>query len=154
MNLKRIPREIIHYHIIPYTYQLQKNVLLNDIKTYVNTYDQLQDYYSYDFNDVILMHDLIYFYTYDISNSVIINDSNDNNVNSLLYAKFKRLYALSNKTNEELNTFVWRYFSTSHNLTTTISKIRFLWGILTPLERNMFISEYLVNEYEYGVIHV
>jgi RNA recognition motif-containing protein len=45
--IQKLPQDIM-YHIIPYTYQLQPNVIMNDIKNYKETKELIVSlYYNY-----------------------------------------------------------------------------------------------------------
>ena len=56
MYMKRIPFDVIINHIIPYTYNVQSNILLEDIKSYYTIKKILLDE-KYDTN--IIKHDIL-----------------------------------------------------------------------------------------------
>ena len=59
--MDKIPRDIIINNIIPYTYSIQTEELLNDIKSFLITKDKIIEFYLFDYNYRILYVDLCLF---------------------------------------------------------------------------------------------
>jgi hypothetical protein len=115
--MKRIPIDIIINHIIPYTYNIQPNLLLEDIKNYHKIKTILTDD-KYDI-DVIKHEILAVFYT------------NKQKLNNILHRHFQ-----INLQNYDYN-IIYKY---SQN---TIFNI--LFGLFSIEERTYF-SEYILKD--------
>ena len=115
--MKRIPIDIIINHIIPYTYNIQPNLLLEDIKNYHKIKTILIDD-KYD-TDVIKHEILAVFYT------------NKQKLNNILHRHFQ-----INLQNYDYN-IIYKY---SQNTTFNI-----LFGLFSIEERTYF-SEYILTD--------
>jgi len=111
-NINHLPEDIVYNHIVPYTYQLQSKNLLEDIRSFLETYTIIYDFYSYEYNESIWINDLVEF--------IIINKINILSRNAFIQYVFE-----------------YRYENISKMM-----KIRFYWGLLTPFERNQYIYTY------------
>ena len=114
--MKRIPIDIIINHIIPYTYNIQQKILLEDIKNYHKIRTILIDE-KYD-TDVIKHEILAVFYT------------NKQKLNNILHRHFQ-----INQQNYDYN-IIYKY---SQNTTFNI-----LFGLFSIEERTYF-SEYILT---------
>ena len=114
--MKRIPIDIIINHIIPYTYNIQPNLLLEDIKNYHKIKTILTDD-KYDI-DVIKHEILAVFYT------------NKQKLNNILHRHFQ-----INLQNYDYN-IIYKY---SQN-----TKFNILFGLFSIEERTYF-SEYILT---------
>ena len=115
--MKRIPIDIIINHIIPYTYNIQPNLLLEDIKNYHKIKTILTDD-KYDI-DVIKHEILAGFYT------------NKQKLNNILHRHFQ-----INLQNYDYN-IIYKY---SQN-----TKFNILFGLFSIEERTYF-SEYILTD--------
>ena len=115
--MKRIPMDIIINHIIPYTYNIQPNLLLEDIKNYHKIKTILTDD-AYDM-DVIKHEILAVFYT------------NKQKLNNILHRHFQ-----INLQNYDYN-IIYKY---SQN-----TKFNILFGLFSIEERKYF-SEYILTD--------
>jgi len=115
--MKRIPIDIIINHIIPYTYNIQPNLLLEDIKNYHKIKTILTDD-KYDI-DVIKHEILAVFYT------------NKQKLNNILHRHFQ-----INLQNYDYN-IIYGY---SRN-----TKFNILFGLFSIEERTQF-SEYILKD--------
>jgi len=134
--MQKLPLEIIVNNIAPYIYLKQDKYLLNDIRSYYNETRFLENLYYSEFNDSILLYDLLRFCNRGQVHSADINDTFETILrrNSILLKKDKEFL-----TSYRLRNFV---NSMVHN---PRRKIKFLWGLLTPIERNVFINRVLFN---------
>jgi hypothetical protein len=134
--MQKLPLEIIVNNIAPYIYLKQDKYLLNDIRSYYNETRFLENLYYSEFNDSILLYDLLRFCNRGQVHSADINDTFETILrrNSILLKKDKEFL-----TSYRLRNFV---NSMGHN---PRRKIKFLWGLLTPIERNVFINRVLFN---------
>ena len=57
----KIPYDVFINHIIPYTYQKIESNLLNDIQNFIHDYRIILNYYSFEWNEYFLIHDIFYF---------------------------------------------------------------------------------------------
>jgi hypothetical protein len=137
-NLERLisllPEDVIINHIIPFTYLVQPRKLLVDIRSYVIDYSFLENIYTFEYNDEILLYDLVTFCNngkfptwglepkYDdiIRRHFIYKSIRDSDLQLLIFMAFHRkMGQLCERKN------------------------RFLWGLLRPRERTSFINKYL-----------
>lgn len=130
----KIPFYIFWKHIIPYTYLPQPKILLHDIKNCIEDMKLIQNniYFSV-FNTFLLYLDLLTYYDYSILH---------NNVGPKLQQLLQRNFLLKNKNNEYLCKYVKQMCSNNNRKRNT----NFLWGLMTPNERNGFINDFLLND--------
>ena len=128
----RIPYYVVHRHIIPYTYLPQSKGLLRDICNYTQDIKLIEDTYYTRYNEFILLTDLLHYHGYSYNLNYISNS---------LLALMNRHIQLKHKDVIDLNNYI-----------TTITKsnkrkrnIKFIWGLMTPDERNEFINKYLID---------
>ena len=134
--MMKLPEEIIVNHIAPFTYLKQDRRLLEDIRNFHTETRLLENIYYTEFNDWVLLFDLIGFCNCGDAYSPEINDTFENIL--------RRSPVLVNSSKEDLNKYRLNIFmdSLSHK---PEWKIKFLWGLLSPRERSMFINRVLVN---------
>lgn len=130
----KIPFYIFWKHIIPYTYLPQSKILLHDIRNCIEDMKLIQNniYFSV-FNTFLLYLDLLTYYDYSILH---------NNVGPKLQQLLQRNFLLKNKNNEYLCKYVKQMCSNNNRKRNT----NFLWGLMTPNERNGFINDFLLND--------
>ena len=131
-----LPEDIIINHIIPFTYLVQQRKLLVDIRSYVNDFSFLENIYTFEYNEEILLYDLVTFcnngkfptwglepkYDEIIRRHFIYKSIRDSKLQLLIFMAFHRkMGQLCERKN------------------------RFLWGLLRPRERASFINKYLVS---------
>jgi hypothetical protein len=134
--LNTLNNDVIINNIIPYTYKPQPKKLLFDIKNFYSEFSIIENSYTYDYNYYILLFDLISFCN---NNDPLIFTLHDRFENIL-----KRNYSLSTCNYSHLNNFSFDNFN--KNLQININrKIRFIWGLLRPVERVKFINKYLLE---------
>jgi len=129
-----LPEDIIINHIIPFTYLVQQRKLLVDIRSYVNDFSFLENIYTFEYNEEILLYDLVTFcnngkfptwglepkYDEIIRRHFIYKSIRDSDLQLLIFMAFHRkMGQLCERKN------------------------RFLWGLLRPRERTTFINKYL-----------
>jgi hypothetical protein len=134
--MQKLPEEIIVNNIAPFLYSKQNKYLLNDVRSYHNETQLLANLYYREFNDTILLYDLLRFCNRGQIHSAIMNDAFENIL--------RRNLTLSKKEKKYLTAYRLEFFvnSIGHNPSW---KIKFLWGLLTPIERNVFINRVLFN---------
>jgi len=129
MNLRKIPDDIIINHIIPYTYNIQPKELLMDIKSFYIDYNIINNVYIFDYNNVILLRDLLFF-TEIYEYKKLINI-------------FKKHIFFKNY----LNTRIYNYIINNIELNikiNTVRKVRFLIGLMIPFQRTQFINKFIL----------
>jgi len=120
--MKRLPMEL-RYYIIPYAYNIQNKELLMDIKTYLNDFSIVESFYFFDYNDHILLYDILLYLT------------NINNLNILtrycvnININFKKI----------LNTQLIHQYNKPRLL-------KIIWGLLTRTERTEFINIFILEK--------
>lgn len=126
--MNKLPEDLIHNHIIPFTYQLQdKNHLLN-IRSFVRDYNILEHLYFCDYSSIILLNDL----------QVFIYDSN-----KYIFSRFNKM---KGKTKLQVCHYEILFFNNKTFFTER--KIRLLWGLLTPIERTQFINKFIIEKFD------
>jgi len=136
--LSSLPLDIIINEIIPYTYCPQNNKLLRDIKSFFSDFSTIENSYSYDYNNDVLIYDLICFCNCSFIPSY--------NMHERFGEVLKRSFRLKNRNYSELNNYVFVVFH-RNVIINPLRKIRFLWGLLKPVERNRFINKYLLEDF-------
>lgn len=128
----RIPYYVIHKHVIPYTYLPQSKILLHNIRNYKQDINLIEDIYLTQYNEFILLVDLLGFYNYYM---------NTKNINERLQALLKRHIMLKNKDVIELNQIMISCIKPSMRK----RSVKLIWGLMMPDERNIFINDYILN---------
>lgn len=138
----KLPKEIIREKIIPYTYKFVKKDLLFDIRSFKKDYDLIDSIYSYSYKDIILLNDL---------EKCIRKIDNNNTMLSIMENHsykpfFSRHFILKNKCFGYISIWQKHFFDTKKNIN---SKIRMIWGLMTPSERTYFFNLYILVEEPY-----
>ena len=115
--MKRIPLDIIINHIIPYTYNIQPNILLEDIKNYYIIKTKL---INDKYNTNIIKHELL--------SNCYMNKQKFNNILDRNFQIYSKNYNYHNIYNYSQN-----------------SQFNIVFGLLTREERTYF-SEYILKE--------
>jgi hypothetical protein len=135
--ISKLPEHIIDY-IIPYTYQLQNKLLLEDIQNYTKTKDIiLQLYYDLWIN---YMDDVVPEDKYWIINDIIAYVNEDRATMCGYVNNFYTVFLrnLSLKTNGDVLTYIENLELLSVN-----TQINILWGLLLPNEREDIINDFI-----------
>lgn len=135
--INKLPFDVILNNILPYTYQTQPKKLLYDIRSYVADYKFIDSIYMTQYNEYILLHDLLKFCFKDITPPYGIK----HHFETIL----RRHFCISNKNDEQLINLVRLNFHRNME-TNTDRKMRFLWGLLTPVERTKFINKFIIMD--------
>lgn len=150
LQFKRIPIEIIQFCIIPYTYNTQNKLLLEDIKDYVNNKKFIKNTYELYYNNHFLLCDLMSFC--NINKTMMFyelmmysqHSSLSNNNENLLH--FYNLWSRHIKYKYKDISYIYRCalkFCSSREI--NHNKSFFILGLLTPIERRIFINIYIMN---------
>lgn len=134
-----LPYDIIINHIIPYTYMSKPYKHLYDIRNYYMDYEIIENYYSFNYNNYILINDLVLF-----CNNNNLNLETEVNVNFIDI--LNRNYMANKKLHDEVSLYIIKNFYTEihKNMDT---KIRLLWGLFRPKERIFFINKFIGDGY-------
>ncbi len=132
MYTHRIPYYVVHKHIIPYTYLPQSKALLRDIRNYIQDINLIESVYLTQYNEFILLSDLFLFHGFNYTMS---------DISTNLALLFKRHVVFQNKKHIELYPYL-RSMNVSNRRHTMI---KFIWGLMSPEERNEFINDYLLD---------
>jgi hypothetical protein len=135
-NLFTLPLDIILNNIIPFTYKKQEKKLLDDIESYYNNFDIIHNIYFYDYNETIMMNDLVKYCNNNIAPVYGIQDKYERIL--------RRNYYLSRMPIGYIVEYIFSFFHSSL-LKNKRRKIRFLWGLLTPIERTTFVNDSLLH---------
>lgn len=128
----RIPYYVMHKHVIPYTYLPQSKILLHNIRNYKQDINLIEDIYFTQYNEFILLVDLLGFYNYYM---------NTKSISERLQTLLTRHIMLKNKDVIELN----------HIMISCIKpgmrkrSIKLIWGLMSPEERTRFINDYVLD---------
>lgn len=128
----RVPFYVIHKHIIPYTHLPQSKELLRDIRNYTQDIKLIEDVYLTQYNEFILLTDLLLFHGYNV---------NVNYISNSLGSLMSQYVMLKQKDMIELN----NYMVIIKHPTRRKRSIKFLWGLMSPEERTKFINDYVLN---------
>jgi len=109
-----LPQDVIINHIAPYTYLPKPDNLMVDIRTFINDYQLIEDYYLTMLNGRILLHDLLLYYK---------NRFDVNRIRTIYKQNFRRS-------------------------TDVDTKNRILLAKMTPLDRCLFINDYILIDEE------
>lgn len=120
--MKRLPMEL-RYYTIPYAYNTQKKELLMDIKSYLNDFSIVENFYIFDYNDHILFYDILLYLT---------------SINKL---DILTLYCVDNTINikRELHTEMIHNYNKKRLM-------KIIWGLLKIRERTEFINTFILEE--------
>jgi len=145
-RVQRLPLDLRLFCIIPYTYELQPPNLVHDIRTHRVDTRILENVYGTMFNDAILLYDLKRFcQVHDIYTEPIwldIIDEYELAALPICFEIWKRHFLYKNMSNAQLYEHITR-FDTVH-----MDEYRcamFIWGLLTPYERTLFINAYILD---------
>jgi hypothetical protein len=133
-----LPLDVVVNNILPYTYNPQPKRLLHDIRSFCNDFSTIDNGYLYDLNYDVLIYDLLCFCNKTRVPSYNMREQFGN--------LLKRSYKLRDYGYNELNCLVFLIFHRNVILF-PLRKIRFLWGLLKPKERIIFINKFLQNNF-------
>jgi hypothetical protein len=129
----KLPTEIIINNILPYTYEKQSPKLLNDIKSFYNDLNIIENYYYFEQNSSVLLNDI----------KIFINIPSSYEIYDILYNhhdyKFIRKRLL--KKHKTYYKIILNYSNTEINRT-----IRKIIGLMTLIERTRFINKYIITD--------
>ena len=128
----RIPYYVMHKHIIPYTYLPQSKILLHNIRNYKQDINLIEDMYFTQYNEFILLVDLLGFYNYYM---------NTKSISERLQTLLTRHVMLKNKDVIELNQIMISCIKPSMRK----RSVKLIWGLMMPEERTTFINDYILN---------
>lgn len=138
--LKLLPEDLIINHILPFTYEPKPDKLLLDIRSFKYDFNFVDNIYSTEYNYLLLLYDFIIF----CNNGTFPTYGLEKKFNLIVKRHIK--YKKMNK--RELKLFV--YFNFNSNVNNNYNrKIKFLWGLLTPSERNCFINDFIIDKLEF-----
>jgi hypothetical protein len=102
-------------------------------------YEIIENYYSFNYNNYILINDLVLF-----CNNNNLNLETKVNVNFIDI--LNRNYMANKKLHDEVSLYIIKNFYTEihKNMDT---KIRLLWGLFRPKERIFFINKFIGDGY-------
>jgi len=130
---QKLPTEIIINHILPYTYEKQSQKILNDIKSFYNDLNIIENYYYFEQNTSVLLNDIKNFISIPSSYErfeILHNNDNDD-------YKIVRKYVL--KKHKTYYKMILRYSNTEID-----RAIRKIIGLMTLIERTRFINKYII----------
>jgi len=148
MSLQRIPMDVMINHILPYTYEPQPKILLQDIKNFVEDFDLVENCYAFDYNYILLLRDLLTFCTNN--KETFMNPSNtlvELVKRHVLYKDIGQERLISRSRDLCYFCFVFlRHSSMNKKMERRLKRrIRFLWGLLLPEERTRFINKFILT---------
>ena len=123
-NLIGVHELVIQLVLLPYTYLPQSNELMSDVRSYVSDYRIIENVYAFDYNDNILMTDLVNFC-----------------VDKDFSLQQRRLLGKLSAVDMYLQT---GYFPDT-NMDNHERRARLIWGLLTREQRTQFINEYILH---------
>jgi hypothetical protein len=124
----KLPPEIVKNHIIPYTYQIQSKQLMQDVRSFYEDWNLIDGCYSFDFNSLILLKDLIFYADFSRFENIL------KRLHRYRETKYTRLYIIAATL-----------FYNKRNINTD-RKTRMIVGLLTPKQRTEFINKYIIED--------
>lgn len=144
--IKYLPTDITLYCIIPYTYQPQQPDLLRDIRTYKKDTDLLDNSYGTMYTDSILLYDLKRFcqipHVHGFGNWLEVIDVYELDILPRCFTLWRRHVLYKNMSNSQLHTLIINF---DVMRASKQRRIRFLWGLMSPEERNNFINKHILD---------
>jgi hypothetical protein len=120
--IDKLPIDVIINHILPYTYRIKPTFHLKDIRNFVSNYNFIEGIYMTEFNEFILLNDLLNLLTITSMDCIL-----------------HRLFHIKNK---DVSKIIEIHFYQNTHINTE-NKVRIIWGLLKPRERFYFINKYL-----------
>ena len=130
----KIPFDVFVNNIMPYAYQKIDSNLSNDIRNFVFDYNIIINYYYLDLNEYCLLIDLIWF-----CNSVPLNT----NIHYKFIDILDRNTIFKKLSLDEKHRYINEKFNIE-SMVKTENKNKFLFSLLTPIERARFINTYII----------
>jgi hypothetical protein len=130
--LQKIPTDIITNIILPFLYNPQPKILLDDIKNFYLTFSKLENFYAFEYNYFIMFEDLKNVFLYGEENFCITNE---------FYYIFKRHFMFNNMNYIQIANYVYKKYAITDKFPK--NKCKFLWSLLTINERKNFIKNYV-----------
>jgi hypothetical protein len=141
----------ITYLIIPYTYSYQSKDLLNDIRSYVNTLNMVNDYYDRWFLTPSIRARSFWFNNYlwwylregltSQDHMILLSECKKR---LKIYQLYSRLYKFLNVEHPLFHSYLNKRvirLDVSINTKTLILNNRIIWGLLKPSQRDWFIND-------------
>ena len=132
--LRKIPNDIIINNIIPYTYIKKCPKHLQDIRSFYSHFSLVENYYYIYYNQDILFNDLEEFF---YKNDEVFSITNQ------YYKIFKRHIMFQDIQHIIISNYLYTTFN--NNVNKPNNKIKFIWGLLTPIERIAFLNKYVLE---------
>jgi hypothetical protein len=124
--ITKLPIDIIINIILPFLYQPQQQELLMDIKNFNVTFNEIDNYYAYEFNYFVMLQDLLNYFYYD---------------NEYFHIILKRTFLFSDLEFITISKYIYENY---HNKISKNRKPKYhskiIWGLLIPNERKSFID--------------
>ena len=133
-NKTKIPYAVIQRHIIPYTYLPQSKQLLRDIITYIQDYNIIMSHYSTQYNDNILIADILFYYKLPLK---------------LVNVLMRHIMYKDSEQNDIYTLIMTTYYNYNTNNVSVSRIIRTILGVMSPEERTNFINEYIIPSEQY-----
>lgn len=137
-----LPDDVVIEKIIPFSYKFQDKSILADIRSFKKDFDLVDSIYAYSYKNVIFFNDLKRF---------IKTIDNNSMLNSMLVSKhryspfFQRHVMLKDKSIIGVATWQKYFYDSKLNVK---SKIKIIWGLLTPVERTSFFNMFVLEDDE------
>jgi len=134
--IRRLPEDIIMNHILPYTYQTKPRRHLYDIRSFINDYALVDSIYATQFNEIILLNDLLRF--------LYINVTPSYGIENIFENVLRRHFSFAHKSDAYCITHIRIHYHRNIDVNTE-RKIRSIWGLMKPQERTKFINQYVLD---------
>ena len=135
--VRRLPDDVIINHILPYTYMTQPIHLIEDIRSFTTDYNLVESVYMTQFNELILLNDLLMFLFINIKPIYGVN--NMFGINDIFENLLRRHFYMKNKSDVYLITQIRVNFHRNVGVNTE-RKIKVIWGLMDQVERANFIN--------------
>lgn len=136
--MKKLPLDIIMNHIIPYSYNIQNNLLLDDIKSYKLLSICEKEYNHIYIVDIVFSHQQnidLHWLAYDLFLFLNKNESNSSKIHADFIHFIRRLCKMKNKKVKEIKKYI--KFLCDHSIK---KEINTYWGLMTKEDRINFIK--------------
>lgn len=145
---KKIPTDVFINNIMPFVYQTTNKDLLNDIRNFTFDYKMIKNYYFFDLNEYCLLYDIISFCKVNGAEKSPYNTPYlYNNVNNSFISILDRNIIFQNFSLDEKSQFIEQNFF-YNIICKTERKIKFLFSLLTPIERSRFLNQCIIEYHD------
>lgn len=134
---RTLPVDLVIQHIMPFIYQPQSKRMLRDIRSFYEDFSLIDESYVHDYNHYMLLTDILGFFTL-LEHSHYV----ETGVEKILRRHMKYADCDISVINKAMYSMYYKNLEKEDSL---VQKVRFLWGLMLPVERARFINKFLLE---------